>query len=96
MRPYSLDDAIKTFGKLLLQFSSPFLVRFKKDVQFPEENENTTDHRKPEGEGITSIYRPYRYVPWDGVWFLRFNSYIGYHFCTCCHCFLDVILRYGT
>jgi len=51
MRPYSLDDAIKTFGKLLLQFISPFFVRFKKAVQFPEENENTTDHGKPERGG---------------------------------------------
>ena len=69
MWPYSLDDTIKTFGKLLLQFSSPFFVRFKKDVQFPEENENTTDHGKPEGGGVTSIYGPYRYVPWDGYGF---------------------------
>jgi len=51
MRPYSLDDAIKTFGKLLLQFISPFFVRFKKAVQFPEENENT-DHGKLEGSNF--------------------------------------------
>lgn len=58
MRPYSLDDAIKTFGKLVLQFISTFFIRFKKAVQFPEENENTTDHRKHwGGEGaVTTIY----------------------------------------
>jgi len=51
MWPYSLDDAIKTFGKLVLQFISTFFIRFKKAVQFPEENENTTDHRKHWGRG---------------------------------------------
>lgn len=51
MRPYSLDDAIKTFGKLVLQFISTFFIRFKKAVQFPEENENTTDHGKHWGGG---------------------------------------------
>lgn len=59
MRPYSLDDAIKTFGKLVLQFISTFFIRFKKAVQFPEENENTTDHRKHWGGGrgvVTTIY----------------------------------------
>ena len=51
MRPYSLDDAIKTFGKLLLQFISTFLIRFKKAVQFPEENKLQLTTGNPEGGG---------------------------------------------
>ena len=46
MWPYSPDNAIKTFGKLLLQFISTIFIRFKKAVQFPKENENITDYKK--------------------------------------------------
>lgn len=46
MWPYSLDDAIKTFGKLFLQFTSTFFVRFEKTIQFPGEHKNITDYRK--------------------------------------------------